>query len=372
MAGIGLLMVMRFEKKPLGLLFVATRGFGNCNLWIISTILMSDYKKVIQQIRNKAFYPIYFLMGDEPFFIDQISKAIEEEVLDESFRDFNQVVVYGHDVDVAQVHGMAKRYPMMASHMVLIVREAQHIRNIDDLLPYVENPLKSTILVLNYKYKKIDKRTKFYKALQKHGLTFESDKLKDYHLPNWINGYVREQGYQINEKNCLLLSENLGNNLGKIVNELEKVFIALPAGSQITTEIIERNIGISKDYNIFELQNALGAKDIEKATRIMLYFGNNPKEAPMPVLMAVLYGFFSKLLRLHFMNTRDKQVISERLGINLYFVPQFMQAAQNYPIQKVIKIIEHLRTYDMKSKGVDNASVSHSELLKELLFKILH
>ncbi|MFO7723172.1 MAG: DNA polymerase III subunit delta [Bacteroidales bacterium] len=333
---------------------------------------MNDYKNVIQQIRNKVFYPVYFLMGEEPYYIDQISRTIEEEVLDESFREFNQLILYGHDLDVSQVHATAKRYPMMASHLVVIIREAQHIRNIEELLPYIENPLKSTILVLCYKYKKLDKRKAFYKALQKYGLVFESEKLKDYLLPNWINGYIRDRGYMISEKNCLLLSESLGNDLGKIANELEKVFIALPSGSQITTEIIERNIGISKDYNIFELQNALGQKDIEKATRIILYFGKNPKEAPMPVLISVLYSFFSKLLRMNFLNTRDKQLISTTVGIHIYFVPEYMHAMQQYPVQKVIKIIEHLRTYDLKSKGVDNQSVSHSELLKELVFKILH
>jgi DNA polymerase III subunit delta len=333
---------------------------------------MSEYIKIVQQIRNKVFHPVYFLMGEEPYYIDQISRVIEEEVLEESFREFNQMVVYGHDLDVAQVREIARRFPMMASHLVVIVREAQLIKNIEELLSYVENPMKSTILVLNYKYKKLDKRKTFYKALQKTGLVFESEKVKDYHLSNWISSYVREKGYQINERNSLLLSENLGNNLGKIANELEKVFITLPRGSQVTTDIIERNIGISKDYNVFELQNAIGRRDVEKATRIVLYFGNNPKEAPMPVLISVLYSYFSKLLRLHFLNSRDKKVISDTVGINLYFVPEYLQAAQNYSAQKLIKIIEHLRIYDMKSKGVDNGSASHSELMKELLFKIIH
>lgn len=333
---------------------------------------MDDYKKIIQQIRNKVFHPVYLLFGEEPYYIDLISKVIEEEVLAPHEQEFNQVVLYGYDTDASQLIATAKRFPMMSNHLVVVVREAQMMKQIELLQPYLEHPMQSTLLVLCYKYKKPDKRKPFYKTIQKSGLAFESAKLKDYQLPNWIVTYVREHGYQINDRNCLLLSENLGNDLAKIANELEKVFISLPPGSPITTEIIEQNIGISKDFNVFELQNALGNKDVFRATRIILHFGNNPKEHPLPMLISVLYGYFSKLLKMHFVTTRDKQQIASQLGIHPFFVTDYQKAAGNFPVQKIIRIIEHLRSCDVKSKGVDNISTSHAELLKELVFKILH
>lgn len=333
---------------------------------------MNDHTKLIQQIRNRVFGQVYLLYGEEPYYIDLISRVIEEEVLNEHEKEFNQMVVYGYDTDVQQLLGMAKRYPMMASHMVVMVREAQMLKGIEKLQHYVENPLSSTILVLCMKYKKPDKRTAFYKSIQKTGVVYESVKLKDYQLPNWILSFVRERGYLINDKNCMLISENLGNDLSKISNELEKVFISLKPGETITTEIIERSIGISKEFNMFELQNALGIKDFGKATRIILHFGNNPKEYPLPVLISVLYAYFSKLLKMHFIESRDKQAIASKLGVHPFFVTEYQRASGNYSVQKIIKIIEHLRSCDVKSKGVDNISVTHPELLKELLFKIMN
>lgn len=333
---------------------------------------MDDYKKIIQQIRNRVFSPVYLLFGEEPYFIDTISKVVEEEVLDVNEKEFNQIVLYGYDTDVQQLLGTVKRYPMMSSHLVVILKEAQMMKNIESLTSYIENPLTSTILVICHKYKKIDRRKALYKSAQKNGMAYESVKLKDYHLPNWILTYVREHGYVINEKNCFLISEHLGNDLSKISNELEKVFISLAPGSEVTTAIIEHSIGISREYNIFELQNALGAKDTHKATRIMLYFSNNMKEFPLIFIIAILYSFFSKILKLHFIESRDKQVIASQLGVNPFFVPEYQKATRNYSVQKIAKIIEHLRICDLRSKGVENTSTSHPELLKELVFKIMH
>lgn len=331
-----------------------------------------EYQKIISQIRNRMFHPVYLLFGEEPFYIDLISDAIEQEVLQESEKEFNQTIVYGSDVDVQQLLGIAKRYPMMSSHMVVIVREAQLIKNIEELQPYFDSPLRSTILVLCYKYKKPDKRKTFYKSAQKAGVVFESEKLKDFALPGWIISYVRDRGYQISEKNAVMIAEHLGNDLNRISNELGKVFISLTPGMQVSIELIEKNIGISKDFNFFELQKAIGSRDIVKANRIVLYFGNNPKEHPMPMLIAMFYSYFSKLLKLHFAGSTNRKVLATRAGVHEYYLSEYLQAVRNYSPQKLIRIIEHIRVYDMKSKGIDNVNTDHSELLKELLFKILH
>ena len=333
---------------------------------------MDDHNRIIQQIRNRVLSPVYLLFGEEPYFIDAISKVVEDEVLDAGEKEFNQIVLYGYDTDIQQLLGTVKRFPMMASHLVVILKEAQMMKNLEPLTSYFENPMPSTILVICHKYKKIDKRKVLYKSAQKSGVAFESVKLKDFQLPGWIHKYVREHGYVINEKNCFLISEHLGNDLSKISNELEKVFISLAPGSEITTAIIEHSIGISRDYNIFELQKALGDKDTTKATRIMLYFSNNMKEYPLIFIISILYSYFSKILKLHFTESRDKQVIASQLGIHPFFVPEYQKATKNYTVQKIAKIIEHLRTCDLRSKGVENTSTSHSELLKELVFKIMH
>ncbi len=333
---------------------------------------MDNYLKIIQQIKNRVLHPVYLLFGEEPYFIDIISKAVEESVLKEEEKEFNQIILYGQDTTVQQLIGIAKRYPMMSSHLVVIVREAQMIKEIENLQPYLDNPIPSTILVLCCKNKKFDKRKSFYKAAMKMGVAFESEKIKDFRLHAWIASYITERGYQIREKNSLLIAEHLGNDLGKVVNEMEKVFISLEKGKEVTSDIIEQSIGISKDYNMFEFQNALGSRNIQKAVRIVLHFVENPKENPFPKILAFLYSYFSKLLKIHFINTGDKQMLASELGINPFFVSEYQQAAKNFPLKKVIRIIEHLRYYDLKSKGVDNPSVSHGELLKELTFKILH
>lgn len=331
-----------------------------------------DHQKIIQQIKNRVFHPVYLLCGEEPFYIDLIADTIEAEVLEAGEKEFNQTILYGADADIKELASLVKRYPMMASHLVVILREAQAVKNYEPLQNWLENPSPSTILVLCYKYKKPDKRKTFFKAIQKHGVVFESDKLREWQLPNWIVGYVREKGYTISEKGCMMLAEHLGNDLSKIANELGKVFVSLPVGSQVTPEIIERDIGISKDYNIFEFQKAIGARDLLKANQIMLYFGNNPKENPLPLIMAILYAYFSKILKLHFAGTTDRTKLMSIAGVSQNFLQEYQLAARNYSAQKVIRIFSLLRQYDLRSKGVDNEGTDHAELLKELLFKIMH
>jgi len=339
------------------------------------------FEQIIKDIINRKYKPIYFLMGDEPFYIDVIADYIAAHVLDETQKEFNQSVIYGADVDVLTILSEAKRFPMMGDHQVVIVKEAQNIKNLipkkqddaDPFLTYIENPQKSTLLVICYKYKKLDKRKALAKAIAKTGVLFESEKLKDYKVPDWINDYVKRKGYSINARNAGLLAEYLGNDLGKIVNETGKVFISLPKGAEITSEIIERNIGISKDYNIFELQSAFAEKNILKTARIVNYFAQNQKEHPLPVLMASLYGYFSKLIKYHFLkSTLSSDKIPAELGVNPFFIKDYEKAAANYPERRVRQIISWLREMDVKSKGVDNVSTEHSELLTEFFYKAMH
>ncbi len=331
-----------------------------------------SYPKVIQQIRNRVFHPVYLLHGEEPYFIDQIANVIAGEVLQEHEKEFNQMVVYGSDTDATSLVSLARRFPMMSSHMVVIVREAQQIKDLEPLVAYLENPQESTLLVLCYKHGKVDGRSKLIKAFQKHGLVFLSNKVKDHQLPDWIRMYVRERRYEIADSSSVLLADYLGNDLAKISNELEKVFLGLAPGSQITPEVIEHNIGISKDFNVFELRKAIGQKNLVRANQIVLYFINNPKEHPLPRIIPSLYLFFSQLLMLHYAKTNDRQKLASVLGVHPFFVSEYQQAAKHYSVQKLLRIISYLRYCDVQSKGINGVALPHGELLKEFLFKVMH
>jgi DNA polymerase III subunit delta len=330
------------------------------------------FEQIIAELKNKVYRPVYVLMGEEPFFIDQISDYIEEHVLDESEKSFNLTISYGKDTDVQTLISYAKRFPMMANHQVIIIKEAQNLDKIDDFLSYVENPLKSTILVLCYKYKTLDKRKAFTKSVAKHGVLFESDKLYDNQLPEWITNLIKQKGYSISPKASVLLSEYLGSDLTRIVNELGKVMLNVPINTEITADHIEQNIGISKDFNIFELQKAIGVKNIFKANQIITYFAANPKDNPLIVTLANFYQFFSKILIYHSLSDKSRNAVASALSINPYFINDYQIAAKNYSQTKLITIIGYLHEYDLKSKGMDNISADDGELLKELLYKILH
>ncbi|HRZ42413.1 MAG TPA: DNA polymerase III subunit delta [Bacteroidales bacterium] len=334
---------------------------------------MSDYLRIIQQIKSRVLRPVYLLFGEEPYYIDLIAEAVEASVLDESEKEFNQQIFYGYDTEAKQVIAAAKRYPMMANHQVVIVREAHMMKDFEQLQPYFESPQPSTVLVVCYKYKKIDKRKAIYKAAERTGIAYESAKLRDYQLPGWIAGAAREKGYRIQDREALLLAENLGNDLMKISNELEKLCLSIPQGAVITPDIIERNIGISKEYNFFELQSAIARKDVTKATRIALHMAENPKESPLIGIIAVLYAFFSKLLKLHFADPKaSQQALASQLGVHPFFLTEYKEAARHFPARKNVEIIELLRTYDLKAKGLDAGIASPSALLRELVFRILH
>ena len=331
------------------------------------------FDQILAELKKKFYRPIYFLMGDESYFIDIIADYIADNVLPEQEKAFNQVVMYGKDTNVYTVLDAASRFPMMSQNQVVIVKEAQNLKDIDKLQFYAEKPLKSTILVICHKYKLLDKRLKLYKALEKSkdAVIFESKKLRDNQVPKWISDYLTERGYTAVPAATALLTEYLGADLSKVVNELNKLIITLPANDKkITLEHIEKNVGISKDYNIFELQNALGEKDVLKANRMISYFAKNPNSLPIVRMISSLFSYFVKILTYHYLS--DKSQAAAALKINPYFVRQYEIAARKYPAQKIVQIISILREYDMKSKGVGNSSVSHGDLMREMIFKILH
>lgn len=354
---------------------------------------MKEVDQIILDLKRRIFKPIYFLSGEEAYYIDTISDHIEHNVLEEADREFNQTVVYGKDLDLVSILGLAKQFPMMSEYNVVIVKEAQNLKelnksaaNEDDdssnksaasnataqFLNYINNPQPSTILVFCYKYKTIDKRGAIAKALQKHAVFLETKKLYENQIPDWIGNYVKGKGYSIGPKATFLLSEFLGSDLSKVANEINKLVINVPSGKEITSELVQNNIGISKDFNVFELQNALAQKDILKANRIILHFAANEKENPAPLVLASLYAYFSKILKYQFLPDKSKFVAAQALGVNPFFVDGYAKAATMYSSAKLSGIFSHLKECDLKSKGVDNPSISYGELLKELIFKILH
>ena len=334
---------------------------------------MERINQIVSDIKNGLIKPIYFLMGDEPYYIDKITDFIESTILTEEEKGFNQVVLYGRDVSIDDIISNAKRYPMMAERQVVIVKEAQDLsRNIEDLVSYVENPQPSTVLVICYKYKTLDKRKKLSKIVAKKGLLFESKKLYDNQIGDWIRRVLAGKDYKIEPKAMVILGEYLGTDLSKISNELNKLMIILPKGSTITASHIEENIGISKDFNNFELRKAVGEKQIVKANQIIQYFGRNPKSNPLVVTISLLNSFFTQLLIFHGLSDKSKMNVSKALQINPYFVSDYQSAARNYPMRKVSMIISLLREADIKSKGVGAQNLSPEDILKELLFKIMH
>ena len=341
---------------------------------------MEEVTRIVKDIRNKIYKPIYFLMGDEPYYIDQLADFMADNILTEEERGFNQMVLYGRDVSLDDVLSQAKRYPMMAERQVVIVKEAQDMsREIlaqsdskkNKLEAYAENPQETTVLVFCYKYKKLDKRKKVYKAVAKNGLIFESKRLYENQVGDWIRRVMSSKGYQVEPKAAHMLVEFLGTDLSKINNELEKLQLILEKGSTVTPLAVEQNIGISKDFNNFELQKAIGNRDVLKAHRIINYFAQNPKDNPMVVTIALLFSFFQNLLIYHGLPSKDKSSVAKALKVNPYFVGQYVDAARNYPMKKVSHVINLLRTADVKSKGVGAYNVPQGDLLKELLVQVM-
>jgi DNA polymerase-3 subunit delta len=311
-------------------------------------------------------------MGEEPYYIDKISDYIQNNILAEEEKGFNQMILYGRDVTIDDIVANAKRFPMMAERQVVIVKEAQDLsRTIEKLVSYAENLQPSTVLVINYKYKKIDKRKALYKTLKKNAVVFESKKLYENQVADWIRRVLAPKKYTISPKAAQMLVEFLGTDLSKINNELEKLQIILPKDTQISPEHIEENIGISKDYNNFELRKAIGTRDTVKAFKIAKYFADNPKDNPMVVTVSLLFNFFSQLLHLHGMTDKNPRHVASALKVNPYFVSEYLDSARNYPMKKVSQVISTLREFDVKSKGVGSNAVPQGDLLKELLVRIM-
>ncbi len=334
---------------------------------------MVEVKQLVTDIKQGNTKPIYFLMGEESYYIDKISEFIESTILTEDEKGFNQTVIYGRDTSVEEIVGQAKRYPMMAEKTVVIVKEAQDLsRTIENLTAYAEKPLVSTVLVICYKYKTLDKRKKLVKTIAKTGVVFESKKLYENQVGDWIVGVLKGKKYEIDPKASQMLVEFLGTNLSKISNELDKLMLILPKETKITPKHIEENIGISKDYNVFELRKAIGKKEILKCNQIINYFSENPKNNPLVMTISLINSYFTQLLMYHGLKDKSKGNAARVLRVNPYFVEDYVVAARNYPMRKVSQVITLLREADVKSKGVGASHISDHDLLKELLFKILH
>lgn len=333
---------------------------------------MDEIIKIVKDINEKRIKPIYFLMGEEPYYIDKLSDYIEQNVLTEEEKGFNQTVLYGRDVEIEDVISTCKRYPMMADYQVVIVKEAQDLfRTIDKLESYIDNPTPTTVLVVCYKYKTLDKRKKMVKTIEKTGLLFESKKLYDNALPQWLKRFLSGKKLDIEPKASAMLIDFLGNDLSKISNEIDKLAIILPPGSTITPEIIEKNIGFSKDFNIFEFQKAIGQKNVVKSYSIAYYFHENPKDHNVIAVTGILFSFFSKLLQYHGLKDKSPKNVASVLKVSPYFLNDYDVALKNYPMRKVSQIVASLRDIDVKSKGV-GGTLNDKELYKTLLYSIFN
>jgi len=333
----------------------------------------TTYEQILTDLRKKEYSPIYFLMGEEPYYIDVISDFIQKNVLDDTEKEFDMSVLYGKDVDISTVINAAKRYPMMGAYQVLIIKEAQLIKDWDNFVHYLSNPLKSTILVLCYKYGTPDKRKKWFQEVMKVATVYESAKLRDYEVCSWITKYCKAKNVAIDDKATAMIAEFLGTDLSKLVNELDKLVLTKPADMpRITPELVEKNIGISKDFNVFELQAALINKDVLKANRIVRYFAENKKANPMVMVLSQLFKFFSDLMLYHYLPDKNQGAVASELKINPYFVKDYQKASQSFGAWKTMNIITFIRETDARYKGIDNPSTDEGDLMKELIFKILH
>lgn len=332
--------------------------------------------KILADLKSRKFSPVYLLQGEESYYIDLVSNYIEEKVLSEAEKGFNQTIVYAtKETDSSTIISAAKRYPMMAEYQVLIIKEAQNLnwdKNEDLWLNYFTSPLSSTILVFSYKNKKFDKRKKIYKAIAKTGVVLESNKIYDNKIGSWISEYITRAGRKIHPSATALMAEHLGNDLSKVVNELEKLLINTPKGREITTLDIQNNIGISKDFNVFELNKALSFRDVLKANQIIDYFAANPRSNPMPVILGSLGAYFTRVLKCHYSPDKSPATLAKIAGVHTFFANEYITAMKHYNRWKTFQIIGYLKEYDLKSKGVNSVHTDAGPLMKELIYKIMH
>jgi DNA polymerase-3 subunit delta len=340
--------------------------------------MASKAEDVLKDLKAGKYAPVYFLQGEEPFFIDQISDYIEANALQPHDRGFNQLVVYGKDVSMMDILNNARRFPMMSDRQVVIVKEAQNILNLgrdeidNQLINYLKNPLPSTILVFAHKYKSLDGRKQLSKELDKAAVFVKSEKIKDHLLPGWIEAYVKAKGHSIDNPTAVFLAEAIGNNLEVISNEVDKIIINFSNPSAITKELIQKYVGINKEYNNFELTKAIGVRDALKVNKIIEYFSQNPKNHPIIPIVALIFSYFQKIALLHQNKSASETELARILGVNPYFIKEYKIAANNYRLGKVIDCFSHIREADLRSKGVDASGWEDKEILRELLFKIMH
>lgn len=332
---------------------------------------MNEVESIAKDIRARKLKPLYLLTGKEPFFIDQMVHLFEKNFLNEVEKEFNFTVFYGRDVQTSDILGVAKRYPMMSDYQLVIIKEAQDLtRNLELLAQYVEKPQPTTVLVYAYKHKAMDKRSKLYKAFAKNGVVVETKEFYEKQTATWIINTLGSEGYQIEHKANQMLIEFLGKDLSKIHNELQKLQLILPKGTTINAGHIETNIGISKDYNVYEFKSAIIERDTLKAFQIAKYFGQNAKETPLVRVSATLFQFFSDLLMYYALEDKSDMNVAKQLGVNPFFVKEFQLAAKNYKLKSVSAIINHVRSLDIKSKGVGANALSATDLLNETLVRI--
>lgn len=332
------------------------------------------YEDILRELKSGHYHPIYYLMGEEPYYIDVIADYIAHNILSETEKEFNQTILYGSDVDIATVINAAKRYPMMSKYQVIVVKEAQTIKNMDELSYYLQKPLTSTILVICHKHGSLDKRKKLSAEIEKVGILFESKKIKENQLPAFITSYMKRKAIDIDPKAANMVADFVGIDLSRLTGELEKLIITLPQGQKrVTPELVEKNIGISKDFNNFELKNALVEKDVFKANQIVKYFEENPKTNPIQVTLSLLFNFYSNLMLAFYAPDKSEQGIATQLGLRTTWQSrEYLTAMRKYNAFKVMQIISDIRYCDARSKGVGNSSVSNGQLMRELVYKILH
>ena len=336
------------------------------------------FNQVLQSLKKGQYAPVYFLQGDEPYYIDLIADHLEKNVIPEHEKGFNQMIMYGKDVSMNAVITNARRFPMMAEKQLVLVKEAQEIQDFNKaegtklLEAYLQKPVPSTVLVFCYKYKALDNRKALTKLIDKNAVLVSTKKLYDNQVPDWIGSYVSESGYEISPKATFMISEFVGNNLERISNEIGKMLVNLGDTKQITENHVERYIGISREYNVFELQKALTNKNVVRANKIINYFAANPKANPVLPIIAMLFSFFSKLLVAHHTKDKSDRNLASVLKINPFFVKEYKLALSNYHLHKVVDNIHHLRNADLQSKGVKVGTVNDQQILKELVFKLLH
>ena len=334
-----------------------------------------EFQDILRSLHLKQYQPVYFLHGTEPYFIDRIAAYIEQEILDEGEKAFNLTVAYGKETDHLQVLDAARRYPVMSAHQVVLIKEAQEMKSLPELLAYIEKPVPSTILCICYMHKKFSFNSNFGKALKKNAVVFEAKRLYDNQIPDWIVQYGKERKLTIRPAEAALIAEYLGAELSKVANEIDKLALNVPEGAPVSHEQIEKYIGISREYNVFELQKALAARDWPKTFRMVQFFSSNAKKNPFVVIVGTLYGFFSKVYMLHFLSGASDNELMQKMEVgNAFFLKDYRLAARNFNRRQTEEVIGLLKEYDLKAKGVgvNTTNVAEGELLKELAWRIIN